>query len=92
MKQILVFAIRFYQWLLSPWLGNACLYWPTCSEYARQAIVRFGAARGLLMAGARVLRCRPGQVGGVDPVPSRFSLRCACRAHADSSFLDPKPR
>lgn len=94
MKFILLGAIRTYQWLLSPWIGNQCLYWPTCSEYARQAIERHGAARGALMGAARLLRCRPGATGGIDPVPPHFSLRCACTdpAHAEFPLTNPGPR
>jgi putative membrane protein insertion efficiency factor len=78
LKDVLIGAIRAYQWLLSPWIGGQCLYFPTCSEYTRLAIERHGALRGTLMGAARILRCRPGVRGGLDPVPARFSLRCNC--------------
>ena len=85
MKSILLGALRAYRFFLSPWVGNQCLYWPTCSEYARQAVERHGAWRGTVMAVARVLRCRPGTPGGIDPVPESFSYRCLCGgAHAAS--------
>ena len=60
--------IRVYQRVVSPWLGNRCKYHPSCSEYAAQAITRFGILRGLVLAGYRLLRCNPWSHGGFDPV------------------------
>ncbi|QOY60653.1 membrane protein insertion efficiency factor YidD [Thermophilibacter immobilis] len=62
-------AISFYQRRVSPLFGAHCIYTPTCSEYARQAIARYGLLRGGLLAGRRVLRCHPFNAGGYDPVP-----------------------
>lgn len=62
-------AIRFYQATLRWWLGWGCKFHPTCSEYAIQAIQTKGPGRGLALAGRRLLRCRPGTLGGFDPVP-----------------------
>ena len=62
-------AICFYQRRVSPLLGPRCIYVPTCSEYARQAVARYGCARGLWLALRRVLRCHPLHAGGYDPVP-----------------------
>jgi putative membrane protein insertion efficiency factor len=75
MKLVLLGLIRGYQLLLSPWIGNQCRYWPTCSEYAREAIGRHGAARGSWLAARRVLRCNPWHPGGIDPVPDEFHWR-----------------
>lgn len=61
--------IRGYQLVISPFLPPACRFHPTCSEYARQAFIRHGSAKGLLLAVKRVLRCHPWNPGGVDPVP-----------------------
>jgi len=77
MRPLLLLLIRGYQFLLSPWVGNHCRHWPTCSEYARQAIVRYGAARGGWLAIKRVLRCNPWHPGGIDPVPDEFHWRGA---------------
>ena len=63
-----VFPIRLYQLLISPLLGQRCKYYPSCSEYAAQAIARFGILRGLVLAAWRVLRCNPWSHGGFDPV------------------------
>jgi putative membrane protein insertion efficiency factor len=63
-----VLVIRVYQRLLSPLLGQRCKYYPSCSEYAAQAIERFGILRGLVLGGWRLLRCNPWSHGGFDPV------------------------
>lgn len=62
--------IHVYRVLLSPWVGGACRFEPTCSRYALEAIERHGAVAGAYLAARRVLRCHPGCNGGVDPVPS----------------------
>ena len=65
--------IRTYQLLLSPFAGGACRFHPSCSEYAREAVITHGAARGLWLACARVSRCHPFSRPGLDPVPPRSS-------------------
>ncbi len=67
-RRFLAGVIRLYQIVLSPVLPPSCRYTPTCSHYAREAILRFGAARGSWMAVKRVLRCHPFHPGGYDPV------------------------
>ena len=67
-RWLAVLPIRAYQRVLSPMLGNRCRYYPSCSEYAAQAIGRFGILRGLVLAGWRLLRCNPWSDGGLDPV------------------------
>lgn len=68
MKSLLITLLRAYKWLLSPWLPPACRYVPTCSEYAEEAIERYGVLRGGWMAALRLLRCHPFVNGGYDPV------------------------
>jgi uncharacterized protein len=68
LRAMAVAPIRIYQKLISPMLGPRCKYYPSCSEYAAQAITKFGILRGLVLAGWRVLRCNPWSHGGVDPV------------------------
>jgi putative membrane protein insertion efficiency factor len=61
--------ISVYRYCVSPWLGPTCRFHPSCSDYARQAIERYGALRGSWLALRRVLRCHPWHSGGHDPVP-----------------------
>ena len=68
MKLLVVKMLRGYKRLISPMLPAACKYVPTCSEYALEAVERFGILRGGAMAIWRVLRCNPFVKGGVDPV------------------------
>jgi uncharacterized protein len=68
LRSAAVFPIRLYQRILSPAFGSRCKYYPSCSEYAAQAITRFGILRGLILAGWRLLRCNPWSHGGVDLV------------------------
>jgi uncharacterized protein len=70
-KWVLLKVIRAYQVLLSPMLGDTCKYYPSCSEYAVQAITKFGILRGLVLASWRVLRCNPWSHGGFDPVENQ---------------------
>lgn len=63
---MLLSALAGYQRWISPLLPRACRFYPTCSEYARQAIVKYGPWRGSLRAVARILRCHPFHPGGVD--------------------------
>lgn len=78
MRQILLALIRCYRYLLSPWIGASCRFWPTCSAYSMNAIERHGALRGGWMTLARLARCHPYSAGGVDPVPEHFRWRCWC--------------
>lgn len=65
--------IRFYQLVISPWLPPTCIYSPSCSSYARQAIVRHGVLRGTAAAVLRLTRCVGGLYhGGSDPVPAEI--------------------
>jgi putative membrane protein insertion efficiency factor len=67
-RALVVVPIRIYQRLFSPLVGQRCKYYPSCSEYAAQAITKFGILRGLVLAAWRVLRCNPFSHGGFDPV------------------------
>jgi len=69
MKSVLIGALRAYQYLFRPLLGANCRFYPSCSEYAREAIARHGAARGVALAARRIGRCHPWHDGGYDPVP-----------------------
>lgn len=75
MRTLMMWLIRSYQWTLSPLLGRACRFYPSCSEYTYQAVDRFGVARGGWLGFRRLLRCHPFCEGGYDPVPARDAHR-----------------
>ena len=68
MRKLIVAILRFYKLMLSPLLPSACRYYPSCSEYMRQAVEKHGVARGGWMGVKRLLRCHPFHSGGLDPV------------------------
>ncbi len=69
MKRILVALLRAYQYAVSPLLGRNCRYFPSCSEYAVEAVEKHGAFKGGWLGVKRVCRCHPWHPGGYDPVP-----------------------
>lgn len=69
LRALEVGLIRLYRVTLSGWLGGQCRFYPTCSQYAEDAIRRRGFVKGSILAGWRVLRCNPFGAGGVDRVP-----------------------
>ena len=68
---VLMGVVKAYRFFLSPWLGSACRFTPTCSQYALQALDRHGPAAGSYLAARRLLRCHPACAGGHDPVPEQ---------------------
>ena len=68
-KRFFIKLIEFYQKHISPELGHNCKYEPSCSEYTKQAIEKYGVVRGILKGAYRILRCNPFSKGGYDPVP-----------------------
>ena len=69
MKRVMLALIRFYRGAISPYLPPCCRFTPTCSQYAMEAIQKYGALKGGYMAMRRILRCHPFHPGGYDPVP-----------------------
>ena len=69
MKKVCMVAIRFYQREISPLCPPRCRYIPTCSEYALEAVEKYGTVKGTFLATKRILRCNPFHKGGYDPVP-----------------------
>lgn len=69
MKSLLIWIIKAYRYVLSPWLGRQCRFTPSCSMYGLQAIEHHGAVRGSWLTCYRILRCNPFCEGGYDPVP-----------------------
>ena len=75
MKRLFIFLIRLYQKGISPYTKPSCKYYPTCSNYAIEAINRFGAFKGFWLTCYRILRCNPFSRGGYDPVPEKREKR-----------------
>ncbi|MQM30845.1 MAG: membrane protein insertion efficiency factor YidD [Candidatus Accumulibacter phosphatis] len=69
MKQLLLALIGFYRYAISPFLGHRCRFFPSCSEYAAEAVEKHGAGKGARLALQRIFRCHPWNPGGFDPVP-----------------------
>ena len=69
MKTLLLALIRVYQYTMRPLLGANCRFYPSCSDYAREALEKHGAFKGVFLAVRRILRCHPYHPGGYDPVP-----------------------
>lgn len=69
LRRFCVSAVRFYQLAISPMLPDACIYTPSCSQYAIEAIERYGVLKGCWLGVRRILRCNPFHDGGYDPVP-----------------------
>lgn len=94
MKRVLLAAVRGYQRHISVHTNPTCRFTPTCSQYAVEAIERFGALRGSVLALWRILRCNPFGGHGFDPVPDRFTLKkqtsavCMDEDEAESLYDD----
>ena len=70
MQKALMGLVKGYRLVLSPWIGSACRFTPTCSAYSLEALERHGAAAGAYLTVARIARCHPWCDGGFDPVPA----------------------
>lgn len=73
--KLLRYVVRTYRLLVSPMMPPACRFYPSCSEYAEQALCRHGAWRGTWLTAGRILRCGPWHPGGYDPVPEANEAR-----------------
>lgn len=71
MRKLLILPIKFYQIVISPFLGNNCRYYPTCSHYSIEAIETYGFFKGGWLAIKRIFSCHPWHEGGYDPVPTK---------------------
>lgn len=86
MKSLLLLILRGYKLAISPMLGQNCRFYPSCSEYAAEAIREYGAAKGTLMAGKRLCKCHPWHPGGIDLVPpKKVSDQCLVRDEKSST-------
>jgi putative membrane protein insertion efficiency factor len=82
MKRLLLLLLRGYQLAVSPFLGQNCRFYPSCSNYAAEAVRVHGAARGSVLAARRLCKCHPWHPGGFDPVPPKqansAAAHCGC--------------
>jgi putative membrane protein insertion efficiency factor len=69
MRKVVIWLLRVYQYAISPFLGNHCRFYPSCSSYAVEAVSRYGVVKGMGISLKRLSRCHPWHEGGVDPVP-----------------------
>lgn len=69
MKKILIFLVKCYRKYISPLKRPCCRFYPTCSQYALEALTKYGALKGSWLALRRILKCHPWHEGGIDPVP-----------------------
>ena len=73
MKALLLILLKGYKFAISPMLGQNCRFYPSCSDYAAEAIREYGACKGSFMAGKRLCKCHPWHPGGVDIVPPKVA-------------------
>ena len=83
MRSLLLALIRLYQLAISPLLGPRCRFYPSCSQYAAEAIQKHGPIRGIALALARVARCHPWHPGGVDLVPASCNPSADCTSQSE---------
>ena len=75
MKYILIFIIKIYQAVISPFLPNSCRFYPTCSHYAIESLNTHGFFYGLYLSAKRIVKCNPFHKGGFDPVPPKIKSK-----------------
>ncbi len=74
-KEAAVQIIKGYKKYISPHLGNNCRFYPTCSVYTMESILKFGFLRGTFLGVKRIFKCHPFHPGGIDPVPDKFEVK-----------------
>jgi putative membrane protein insertion efficiency factor len=91
MRFLLVWLVKGYRLIFSPYVGRNCRFDPTCSQYALDALNEYGSLKGSWLAIRRIGRCHPWHSGGYDPVPPKHTHACADRAcgHVSKDDSDP---
>lgn len=87
MRELIRLLIRAYQLVISPWLGPRCRFYPSCSNYALEAVHTHGALRGSWLTLRRLGRCHPWHPGGLDPVPTAPARKC-CGGAASTEQIE----
>ncbi|QRX84191.1 membrane protein insertion efficiency factor YidD [Glaciimonas sp. PAMC28666] len=88
MKATLLFLLRCYKLGVSPFLGQNCRFYPSCSDYAAEAISTHGAFKGSILAACRLGKCHPWHAGGLDPVPPSSSASPASSAKPSATSAE----
>jgi putative membrane protein insertion efficiency factor len=86
MKTLLLILLRVYQLAISPFLGRNCRFYPSCSEYAVEAVREHGALKGSALTARRLCKCHPFHTGGVDPVPPTSAKTSSSTVHGCGHF------
>ncbi|OPX55566.1 hypothetical protein SAMN02745127_01474 [Oceanospirillum multiglobuliferum] len=89
MKWLLKLLVKFYRYVISPVLPQRCIYYPTCSGYALEALETHGAIKGTWLTIKRIGRCHPFAKGGYDPVPEKCSSAQPCQHHTQTQKKEP---
>ncbi|MBW9332900.1 MULTISPECIES: membrane protein insertion efficiency factor YidD [Herbaspirillum] len=89
MKTPLLLLLRAYKLGVSPFLGQNCRFYPSCSDYAAEAVRLHGALKGSLLAGKRLCKCHPWHAGGLDFVPGSAEAQAQAQANSPSSSVVP---
>jgi len=92
MRVFLVWSVRGYQTFVSPALPRSCKYYPSCSQYAVDALTEYGVMRGAILAGWRLLRCNPLSYGGYDPVERQTLFARRSKEDPGGSRTPPRNR
>jgi putative membrane protein insertion efficiency factor len=92
MKSLFLFLLRAYKLTISPFLGQNCRFYPSCSAYADIAIRRHGVIKGSVLAGKRLCKCHPWHAGGVDLVPeAKINTEQQCDVHSETRLKLARP-
>ena len=80
-QRVMLASMKLYGYALSPFMVPCCRFWPSCSEYAVDAVQQYGSIQGGWLIIKRITKCHPWHPGGVDIVPSHLELKSQCKHH-----------